>query len=726
MNTAIKAGLLNYVVDGQGPPVILIHGMSASLSDWWRLMPLLVSAGYQAIAVDLLGHGDSAKPSDPDQYTTKAVYTALEEWIDQLGIDTPFYLVGHSLGGYMSLMYALNHPDRVQAMVLIDPLYSLKQVSRALDLFMPLSSVGVGLLKAAPQWLVNSFLSYNDTFLTRVDSETRWSYSRDIKRASPYFLRIPATAPDLTPQLPAITPTTLVLWGVNDRLENPDSFSQLVSGLPNATGKGIANCGHHPHQVEPELTSRMILDLFRLYPLHLEEGVIASSAMQIDPAQVAERIEEFIRRQVDEFQRDGVILGMSGGLDSAVVASLATRALGAEKVQALLLPERDSSPDSKADALLEAERLGLQCREVNLTPMLSTMGIYGLTPLRFLGTRSLKAAIVQHQYRVHVDALGETPFRAGLLGTRDLGEKKQLIDTGQAYTRVKHRMRMLTLYYYADLENRLVLGTTNRSEALTGFVVKWGDNVADVELLLPLYKTQVYQLASYLGVSEKIMNKAPSPDLIPGIVDGIALGMGYETLDKILWGLEQGWTEQRIVEAIQVTAAQVAHVQEMSRRSEHLRIMPPSPDLEQHRGGYVRPGPSQPSTKAGHDRQGAASVPSQRSKGAVSSKQKTARQLMEEMPQVFRPNRAKGVDTVIQFRLSGEGGGNWYTTIKDGTCTVTEGVSDAAQGTIMMTASDYVALATGKLGGMKAFLTGRVKTSGDFTLLQKMQTWFPQ
>jgi len=99
---------------------------------------------------------------------------------------------------------------------------------------------------------------------------------------------------------------------------------------------------------------------------------------------------------------------------------------------------------------------------------------------------------------------------------------------------------------------------------------------------------------------------------------------------------------------------------------------------------------------------------------------------MEEMPQVFRPNRAKGVDTVIQFRLSGEGGGNWYTTIKDGTCTVTEGVSDAAQGTIMMTASDYVALATGKLGGMKAFLTGRVKTSGDFTLLQKMQTWFPQ
>ncbi len=107
-------------------------------------------------------------------------------------------------------------------------------------------------------------------------------------------------------------------------------------------------------------------------------------------------------------------------------------------------------------------------------------------------------------------------------------------------------------------------------------------------------------------------------------------------------------------------------------------------------------------------------------------KGKTASQLIEEMPQVFRPNRAKGVDAVIQFQLSGEGGGNWYATIKDGTCTVTEGVSDAAHATIMMKASDYVALATGKLGGMKAFLTGRVKTSGDFTLLQKMQSWFPR
>jgi putative sterol carrier protein len=107
-------------------------------------------------------------------------------------------------------------------------------------------------------------------------------------------------------------------------------------------------------------------------------------------------------------------------------------------------------------------------------------------------------------------------------------------------------------------------------------------------------------------------------------------------------------------------------------------------------------------------------------------KEVTGRQVIENLPKVFRKEKAKGVDTVIQFKLSGEGGGNWYATIKDQTCTVTEGVSEAAAGTVMMSANDYVLLSTGKLGGMKAFLTGRVKTSGDFTLLQKMQAWFPQ
>ena len=141
-------------------------------------------------------------------------------------------------------------------------------------------------------------------------------------------------------------------------------------------------------------------------------------------------------------------------------------------------------------------------------------------------------------------------------------------------------MRMLILYYYADLENRLVIGTTNKSEAMTGFVVKWGDNVADIEPILPLYKTQVFQLARHLQVSPAIIAKPPSPDLIPGIVDELALGIEYAVLDRILWGLEHGWDESRICQEAGVQPAQVAHVLEMQRRSEHLRQLPPMPALD--------------------------------------------------------------------------------------------------------------------------------------------------
>ncbi len=102
----------------------------------------------------------------------------------------------------------------------------------------------------------------------------------------------------------------------------------------------------------------------------------------------------------------------------------------------------------------------------------------------------------------------------------------------------------------------------------------------------------------------------------------------------------------------------------------------------------------------------------------------TARQLIEEMPQTFRPERAGRANAVIQFQIAGEGGGEWYVTIKDRTCTVTEGVTESPSATVRMDASDCVALSTGKLGSARAFMTGRVKASGDLSLLQRMDSWF--
>ena len=102
----------------------------------------------------------------------------------------------------------------------------------------------------------------------------------------------------------------------------------------------------------------------------------------------------------------------------------------------------------------------------------------------------------------------------------------------------------------------------------------------------------------------------------------------------------------------------------------------------------------------------------------------TARQIIEEMPDLFRPERSGRTNAVVQFKLTGEGGGNWYVTIKDRTCTVDEGLAEKATATVQMEASDYLALATGKLGSMKAFTSGKVKASGDLTLMKRMENWF--
>jgi putative sterol carrier protein len=104
--------------------------------------------------------------------------------------------------------------------------------------------------------------------------------------------------------------------------------------------------------------------------------------------------------------------------------------------------------------------------------------------------------------------------------------------------------------------------------------------------------------------------------------------------------------------------------------------------------------------------------------------EKTARQLIEEMAETFQPERVGRANVVVQFQISGEGGGAWIVTIKNKTCTVTEGVAEGADATVRMDAKDYVALSTGRLGSMKAFTTGKVKASGDVSLLQRMDRWF--
>lgn len=293
----------------------------------------------------------------------------------------------------------------------------------------------------------------------------------------------------------------------------------------------------------------------------------------IDSARVSQELETFINTSVGDFNREGVIIGLSGGMDSSVVLALSVAAVGSNKVLGLIMPERDSSQDSESDARLLVETLGVRVEKIELTPILSEMGIYHHIPRAVFARRKIAGAAVRGSYKLYTRLTGERPFLSGLEGT-NLGPLKR----ANAYYRMKHRLRMVLLYSYAERENLLVVGTVNRTEFLIGFFVKYGDSAADITPLLSLYKTQVRLLAKFLHIPERILNKAPSPDLIPGITDEFAIGIPYEKLDLVLSGLDTNMAMKDIAAKTGVKQKTIEYVKELVRRSEHMRTSPLVPD----------------------------------------------------------------------------------------------------------------------------------------------------
>jgi len=302
--------------------------------------------------------------------------------------------------------------------------------------------------------------------------------------------------------------------------------------------------------------------------------------LSIDSRSVAQEAEAFIRDQVEALERDGIIVGVSGGIDSAVSVTLAVRAVGPGQVLGLLLPERDSSPHSSEDGKLLMEHLEAPYELIDITPTLEELGIYRKAPIRLLVNRRIKAEAVRATLKLYQRRLGENPFVTGLKGTRGRPGQR-VIDAGHAYARAKHRTRMITLYFRAELENRLVLGAANKTETLTGSMVKWGDSVADAQPIAPLLKTQVRQLARYLEVPQPIIDKPPTADLMPGIDDETAFGMTYDVLDRVLYGLQLGASDTDISIEAGTDVKTVETVRRMRRRSEHMRQLPPEPDFAQ-------------------------------------------------------------------------------------------------------------------------------------------------
>jgi pimeloyl-ACP methyl ester carboxylesterase len=272
----------NFVMEGSGPPVVLVHGLAASLHDWDALVPGLVKAGYSTYAVDLLGHGDSPKPDAP-LYQMDWLVGHFVGWLQRLNLLTPPVLVGHSLGGYIVLEYARRFPDRVRALVLVDPFYDEKQLpwgSRLVYAHPTLSAYFIG---HTPGWiarfaidLMSMLIGHSRGGLHALPKEVRAQTALDYLRTAPAAYGILRGHPNLTPYLPSITAPTLVVWGRRDRTLAPSSYPALVRALPRAKG-GSRATGHVLHQAEAAWFGEEVLDFL----------VSLSPPQRSDPAAVA-------------------------------------------------------------------------------------------------------------------------------------------------------------------------------------------------------------------------------------------------------------------------------------------------------------------------------------------------------------------------------------------------------------------------------------------------------
>jgi pimeloyl-ACP methyl ester carboxylesterase len=248
--------------------VVLIHGLAASLHDWDELLPVLADAGYRGYALDLLGHGDSPKINSRS-YKAKWVLKHLEAWIDSLQLSEPPVLIGHSLGGYFTLRYALRQPHRVRAMVLVDPFYRMDQLPGVLRRTYRRPRLNAFVVERTPVWLFHWIINLTNVSLGRtgnagfaLSEDVRRQTAIDYKRTAPGAFNIPNTVRDLTLDLHRLDQPSLVVWGSRDQTLRPNLFPPLVRALPNAHGHEMAG-GHVPHQSNSAEFNRMVMQFLK-------------------------------------------------------------------------------------------------------------------------------------------------------------------------------------------------------------------------------------------------------------------------------------------------------------------------------------------------------------------------------------------------------------------------------------------------------------------------------
>jgi NAD+ synthase len=284
--------------------------------------------------------------------------------------------------------------------------------------------------------------------------------------------------------------------------------------------------------------------------------------LAIDADRYATTIADFIARTRTELARDGVLVPISGGLDSSVVAALAVRAVGKEAVTGILLPEKEGNPEATRYAELIASSLGIETVTVDISGALAALGAYDFVLSRIPGRR-LKAGLVRS-----FSGWGNKILEL------HTGTQSKIVRKGAASFLIKQRLRLAATFKHAEEHNLLVCGSAHKSEDMVGLYVKFGvDDNADVMPLKHLYRAQILQLAEFLGIPDEILSRSPNPDVIPGVTDKYRdmLGIESERVDLILYGIEQGMETAEIAEQIGVPERDVAKIEELVRATAHMR-----------------------------------------------------------------------------------------------------------------------------------------------------------
>lgn len=251
---------------------------------------------------------------------------------------------------------------------------------------------------------------------------------------------------------------------------------------------------------------------------------------KLDEKKSVETICKFIKHKLKESKSDGLVIGLSGGIDSSVIAYLCARAIGTDNILGLILPSETTSSEDIEDAIQVAEELNIKYKVLDIDELIE-------------------------------------PFPQMC---------PECSESALANGNLKARIRMMILYYHSNSMNRLVAGTGNRTELFVGYFTKYGDGGVDILPIGDLYKADVRQIASYLDVPKNIIQKAPTAGLWTGQTDEEELGMKYELLDKILYLMvDENLDLKEIAEKLEIPDNEVLRIKNKMETSKH-KLSPPS------------------------------------------------------------------------------------------------------------------------------------------------------